>query len=1476
MICVDNMSSQTQTQQPQLNVQSVQSVQSDEYVVFHLADIHIHAANGPQLAKAIEKAAELMSNDFLPKTQRLCIIAGDVFEYKNTYSAADVSMFYNMIDMFSRECAKVIVVPGNHDVNIQNLDNQEPLIRPIRGCACNYLYLEDGSHQIDENVVCHVVKQGIDVPIIPPISLANCNKINILIIHEDIAGQMPKSNQMVKISSTTLLPESTPISAATYKMPARINRSKFSNYTAVMAGHIHDYTMLEPNAAYCGSLVQKTIGESFDKGMIRWSFKRQIQQVANSSVSWVTTHKFTQIDDPIAAIKFQLNGEILTANCLNPLSQFPTKPARIHLEYQNVNSQDQHLIDLQTAISNKFDCAVMLIDKSTTVHMIREKCTNPEDQNLLVRDALCESKEHAEYRDEVLKLHKKRPLNFGHNQGSKWSLLRLSWSNALCYGPENFIDFSSFGGSNPSQIIGLIADNRRGKSAILEILIYAMYGKRLKGKALPNFPNWHMDPADTVKVSLDFEVDDIKYTIKRMRKLNKDSSRGVYYFKEGKSFTDGQKFTENLFGDMTLCLSTIMATQTRQQDLIDLPSAKTYELFSKLLELEVLRKRESELTTEINSEENKLRNLTSKSAQEIAIESTTVDKNINSGKARIAELDAKIQQCDIALPAAHLKQLQEEKAKSQRQLNFCNSALASLPQPLLPHNHGKTSTDIENNLLEIQRPTAEEISLACEPLQPLDAADATDATDAANAAKVANVADAESTLPIEEMATILANSMQNLSQIQISMPDMQNRLSKLHKARKYLESETTSESLQMQLSEVIDNLQKFSTGMLQTTQKQNIINNTLIDLKQRKLQLEKLKSVMRDHFNLQSTLENQQKQLAGFKSLIPANLDSLENQVQLARVKTILNNTCKFNINCQSCNVNRQILLDNNIADLQQRIKEAKFNQAKVAELSTSQIPMTEHKLSECAKMITSLLSDLNLNRDLNITQHTHITQDLAQAAQAAQAFDECKNNISSAEAKLASTRAELQQIEKELKNKNELKTKLTESIARCKQQEILLENLNLEQVKEAIHKIKKTINSTSELEQKIHSLKVHLAHHKVTIYKTMQQENAIISASIKRDKLEIEIDEINSRMTELEQKSTAEFAKETIWQRAQKERQMCILERDKLLELRGGYIQMAERLAKEQTQIVVRDEILRNIAILKAYRFCFSKNGISKLIIKKATSRIEEHANTFLHRMVGDELRIKIATSIRENESRSHSDISKPDDTHLDITVEQRDTTSTAHATTATTTAIATATATATTTATANNRRIHHHAVAIDDCSGFQKFVVSLAMRIAFTKVGQCPIGNFLIIDEGFGCLDATNLDRVRRVLPDLQNEYNFIMVISHLGPLRGVFGAEISINRIEHRGVMMSKCQFELQSRNIDSIASPSANIEHSANAVSDVVSDVSVNASANVNVEAPMFADMIKNGKLYKRCRCGAEVMASSTSGHLKSAKHAANLK
>lgn len=86
-----------------------------------------------------------------------------------------------------------------------------------------------------------------------------------------------------------------------------------------------------------------------------------------------------------------------------------------------------------------------------------------------------------------------------------------------------------------------------------------------------------------------------------------------------------------------------------------------------------------------------------------------------------------------------------------------------------------------------------------------------------------------------------------------------------------------------------------------------------------------------------------------------------------------------------------------------------------------------------------------------------------------------------------------------------------------------------------------------------------------------------------------------------------------------------------------------------------------------------------------------------------------------------------------------------------------------------------------LEMCSGMEKFISGLAIRVALINVCHLPRPNFLVIDEGFGTLDSENLTSMFMLFDYLKTQFDYIIVISHLDQMRDIVDNLIEIKKVD-----------------------------------------------------------------------------------------------
>ena len=84
-----------------------------------------------------------------------------------------------------------------------------------------------------------------------------------------------------------------------------------------------------------------------------------------------------------------------------------------------------------------------------------------------------------------------------------------------------------------------------------------------------------------------------------------------------------------------------------------------------------------------------------------------------------------------------------------------------------------------------------------------------------------------------------------------------------------------------------------------------------------------------------------------------------------------------------------------------------------------------------------------------------------------------------------------------------------------------------------------------------------------------------------------------------------------------------------------------------------------------------------------------------------------------------------------------------------------------------------------IECCSGMEKMMSAMAIRVALTNVSELSKPDVLMIDEGFGALDAGNIEACSRLLESMKKWFRCILIISHVDAVKDAVDNVLEIRR-------------------------------------------------------------------------------------------------
>lgn len=189
---------------------------------------------------------------------------------------------------------------------------------------------------------------------------------------------------------------------------------------------------------------------------------------------------------------------------------------------------------------------------------------------------------------ELLELHRhissKVSSNTKANVSGQWRILKLEFDNTMAYGKGNCIDFTKY--SNNS-VIGIVAPNRYGKTAIADIILYCLFEKLSRGNK-----NEIINSArDSFSCALTFEANGSTYCVKRTgstatgvlkTKVNL-SKNGINI--SGSSKTETNKRIESIVGNWHDYIATYFHMSNDKGQFIDMSSAQKKEYMFDLLNI---------------------------------------------------------------------------------------------------------------------------------------------------------------------------------------------------------------------------------------------------------------------------------------------------------------------------------------------------------------------------------------------------------------------------------------------------------------------------------------------------------------------------------------------------------------------------------------------------------------------------------------------------------------------------------------------------------------------------------------------------------------------------------------------------------------------------------------------------------------------------------------------------------------------------
>lgn len=462
--------------------------------IYHLADIHIrNHERHDEYRRVFTKLYDKLRTE----ERGIIVLAGDIFHNKTSMSPEAIQLTTELLKNLS-EISHVILIPGNHDGNVNNtvysMDCLTPIVNAIErdkltymkeGGVYEYKNMLIGVSSVFENNVVHQLND----------KQRKSKKKKIYLYHGPVYGCK---------------------NTAGYKLKSDVKVDDFEGYDIVMLGDIHQFQYLNEakTMAYSGSLIQQDYGESVDcHGYVKWNLQ-------------TNTSTFVPVENDTAYVIATPDNHHEVIQKLQTELAYVTN-IRLRIDYTNASIEK--LKQIEEMMSSKYKIIELTYKQihvnegsSTLVNQTTpntEPIINKVEIYTPIINAYLSKPEYSVFTNEEKEQVKNNILTKISQSKStqpRWKLLRLKWFNMFCYDGEQEIYFSNLNG-----IIGIVGNNAIGKSSIIDILMFTLFHQTTKFgltqlrelKYLRNMLN--TSKVDNYYAEVEFVINNKVYLIRR-------------------------------------------------------------------------------------------------------------------------------------------------------------------------------------------------------------------------------------------------------------------------------------------------------------------------------------------------------------------------------------------------------------------------------------------------------------------------------------------------------------------------------------------------------------------------------------------------------------------------------------------------------------------------------------------------------------------------------------------------------------------------------------------------------------------------------------------------------------------------------------------------------------------------------------------------------------------------------------------------
>lgn len=419
--------------------------------IVHIADIHIRNIKRHDEYRYIfslfYSKLEQLERDNQQKP--IVVIAGDIVHSKTEISPELVALVGEFLTEISKRSDGTIVIPGNHDANLNNshrLDALTPIIEPLMKFIPNLFYWKtNGIYQSHEGIEFGVLSLLDDPKTYPTGKMCNADNKKIALYHGALNASLLDSGMRIQTD---------------HKL------SIFTGFDVALLGDIHKMQYLDPEQriAYPSSLIQQNFGEDFKKhGYMIWNLDD-------------FSSAFHALDNPYGYFTIEIDKDIIK-------NELPVLTNKNRIRVKATNSITTNIKQLISDICRKYrlnanDITINAIGSDQPTVSIHDKLIDGDVRNINVQQNLLKIHLNnqgvsadviAKVQDIHVNIMKEIP-SVDNMKNGIWKPISFKFSNMFSYGEDNFIDFMTLEG-----LYGIFGPNATGKSSVIDAWCFCMF-----------------------------------------------------------------------------------------------------------------------------------------------------------------------------------------------------------------------------------------------------------------------------------------------------------------------------------------------------------------------------------------------------------------------------------------------------------------------------------------------------------------------------------------------------------------------------------------------------------------------------------------------------------------------------------------------------------------------------------------------------------------------------------------------------------------------------------------------------------------------------------------------------------------------------------------------------------------------------------------------------------------------------------------